>query len=153
MVEQLRWNTIFMGKVTDIAFTSDFCNNYSHFVSLYLTSPHPRPTRPRILYLMCSSPLSHVPNSQVPTHASQCPRPVLPVPLLYTAPKKEKKWRKKRERRGEERKWKENVKTAVCGMSGTFNPKTVLKACFLHMPKNHKLIFCIGIRRPWSIQE
>ena len=80
-----------MGKVTDIAFTSNFCNNYSHSASLYLTSPHPRPTCPRIPYLMCSSPSSRIPNSQVPTHASQCPRPVFPVPLLYTAPKKEKK--------------------------------------------------------------
>ena len=74
-------------KVTDIAFTSDFCNNYSHPASpasLYLTSPRPRPTRPRVPYLMCSSPSSRsrvpksqVPSSksQVPTHASPCPRP------------------------------------------------------------------------------
>ena len=33
----------------------------------------PRPTRPRI------------PTSQVPTHAYRCPRPLVPVPLLYTA--------------------------------------------------------------------
>ena len=42
---------IFTRKVTDIAFTSDFCNNYSHPASpasLYLTSPRPRPTRPRV---------------------------------------------------------------------------------------------------------
>ena len=35
---------IFTRKVTDIAFTSDFCNNYSHPTSpasLYLTSPRP----------------------------------------------------------------------------------------------------------------
>ena len=35
---------IFRRKVTDIAFTSDFCNNYSHPASpasLYLTSPRP----------------------------------------------------------------------------------------------------------------
>ena len=75
-------------KVTDIAFTSDFCNNYSHPASpasLYLTSPRPRPTRPRVPYLMPSSPSSRVPKSQVPTHASRCPRPLVPVPLLYTA--------------------------------------------------------------------
>ena len=67
-------------QVTDIAFTSDFCNNYSHPASpasLYLTSPRPRPTRPRVPYLMSSSPSSRsrVPKSQVPTHASSCPPP------------------------------------------------------------------------------
>ena len=79
---------IFTRKVTDIAFTSDFCNNYSHPVSsasLCLTSPRPRPTRPRVRYLMSLSPSSRVPKSQVPTHASRCPRPLVPVPLLYTA--------------------------------------------------------------------
>ena len=79
---------IFTRKVTDIAFTSDFCNNYSHCASpasLYLTSPRPRPTRPRVPYLMSSSPSSCISKSQVPTHASQCPRPLVPVPLLYTA--------------------------------------------------------------------
>ena len=72
----------------DIAFTSDFCNNHSHPVSpasLYLTSLRPRPTRPRVPYLMSSSPSSRVPTSQVPTHASRCPCPLFPVPLLYTA--------------------------------------------------------------------
>ena len=79
---------IFTRKVTDIAFTSDFCNNYSYSASptsLYLTSPRPRPTRPRVPYLMSSSPSSRVPKSQVPTHASRCPRPLVPVSLLYTA--------------------------------------------------------------------
>ena len=69
---------IFTRKVTDIAFTSDFCNNYSHPASptsLCLTSPRPRPTRPRVPYLMSSSPSSRVPKSQVPTDASRCPRP------------------------------------------------------------------------------
>ena len=75
-------------QVTDIAFTSDFCNNYSHPASpasLYLTSPRPRPTRPRVPYLMSSSPSSRVPKSQVPSRASLCPRRLVPVPLLYTA--------------------------------------------------------------------
>ena len=79
---------IFTKKVTDIAFTCDFCNNHSHPASpasLYLTSPRPRPTRPRVPYLMSSSPSSRVPKSQVPTHASRCPRPLVPVPLLYAA--------------------------------------------------------------------
>ena len=79
---------IFTRKVTDIAFTSDFCNNYSHSASpasLYLMSPRPRSTRPRVPYLMSWSPSSRVPKSQVPTHASLCPRPLVPVPLLYTA--------------------------------------------------------------------
>ena len=70
-------------KVTDIAFTSDFCNNHSHPASptsLYLTSPRPRPTRPRVPYLMSSSPSSRVPKSpsphtRVPTSPSPCPRP------------------------------------------------------------------------------
>ena len=69
---------IFTRKVTDIAFTSYFCNNHSHPTfpaSLYLTSPRPRPKRPRVPYLMSSSPSSRVPKSQVPTHASRCPRP------------------------------------------------------------------------------
>ena len=79
---------IFTRKVTDIAFTCDFCNNHSHPASpasLYLTSPRPRPTRPRVPYLMSSSPPSRVPKSQVPTHASRCPRPLVPFPLLYPA--------------------------------------------------------------------
>ena len=74
---------IFTRKVTDIAFTSDFCNNYSHSASpasLSLTSPRLRPTRPRVPYLMSSSPSSRFPKSQVPTHAFLCP-----CPTLYTA--------------------------------------------------------------------
>ena len=72
----------------DIVFTCDFCNNHSHPASpasLYLTSLRPRPTRPRVPYLMSSSPSSRVTTSQVPTHVSRCPRPLVPVPLLYTA--------------------------------------------------------------------
>ena len=79
---------IFTRKVTDIAFTSDFCNNYSHPASpasRLLTSPRPRPTRPCVPYLMFSSPSSRVLKSQVPTHASRCPRPLVRVPLLHTA--------------------------------------------------------------------
>ena len=77
---------IFTRKVTDIAFTSDFCKNYSHPASpasLYLTSPRPRPTRPLVPCLMSSSSSSRVPKSQVPTRASRCPSPLVPVPLLY----------------------------------------------------------------------
>ena len=71
---------IFTRKVTDsdVAFTSDFCNNYSHPtspVSQFLTSPRP------ILDIL----KSRVPKSQVPTHASRCPRPLVPFPLLYPA--------------------------------------------------------------------
>ena len=62
------------------------CDNYSHPASLYLTSARPRFTRPHVPYLMSSSPSSRVPKSQVPTHASRCPRPLVPVPILYTAP-------------------------------------------------------------------
>ena len=81
---------IFTRKVTDsdVAFTSDFCNNYSHPtspVSQFLTSPRPHPTRPRVPYLISSSPPSRVPKSQVPKHASRCPRPLVPFLLLYPA--------------------------------------------------------------------
>ena len=78
---------IFTRKVTDIAFTSDFCGDHSHPASLFLTSLRPRPTRPRVPYLMSLSPASRVPKSQVPTHASRCPRPLVLVPILYTAAK------------------------------------------------------------------
>ena len=53
------YKDMFTRKVTDIAFTFVFCNNYSHPASpesLYLTSPHPPPIRPRVPYLMSSSP-------------------------------------------------------------------------------------------------
>ena len=79
---------IFTRKVTDIAFTSDFCDNHSHPASpasRFLTSPHPRLTHPHVPQLMSLSPSSRVPKSQVPTHASRCPCPLVPVPLLYTA--------------------------------------------------------------------
>ena len=62
---------------------------------LHLTSPRPRPTRPRVPYVpashtsrvpyqMSPRPSPRVPKSQVPTHASQCPRPLVPVPVLHT---------------------------------------------------------------------
>ena len=72
----------------DIAFTSDFCDNHSHPASpasLYLTSPRPRPTRPRVPYCDVLKSLFSRPQVPVPTHASRCPRPLVPVPLLYTA--------------------------------------------------------------------
>ena len=34
---------------------------------------------------MSPNPLSRVPKSQVPTHTPQCPCPLVPVPVLYTA--------------------------------------------------------------------
>ena len=61
-------------KVTDIAFTSDFCNNHSHPASpasLYLTSP-----RPHVPYLM-----SQVPRLTSPSPKSPHTRPDVPVPL------------------------------------------------------------------------
>ena len=76
---------IFTRKVTDIAFTSYSCNNHSYPASLaplHLTSPRPRPTRPRVPYLTSPSPSSRVPKSQVPSphtrvpmSPSPCPRP------------------------------------------------------------------------------
>ena len=50
--------------------------------------PRPRPTHPHIPYLMSPSPSSRVPKSQVPTDASQCPCPLVPVPLFHTEPNK-----------------------------------------------------------------
>ena len=67
---------------------SDFCDNHSppaSPASLFLTSPRPRPTRPRVPYLMSSSPSSRVPTSQVPTHASHVPVPLSPS-HFYTQP-------------------------------------------------------------------
>ena len=70
-------------KVTDIAFTSDFCNNYSHTASpasLYLTSLRPRPTRPHVPYFdvlksLVSRPQVPSPHTRVPMSLSPCPRP------------------------------------------------------------------------------
>ena len=152
MVEELWWNTIFTGKVTDIAFTFNFWNNYSQPASLYFTSPISVPHVPAS-HSWCPQ----VPRLASPILKSPHMHPNAPIPLsrlnFIHSPHKRKKWCKKSERRGEEGKWKEKVKTAVCGMSGTFNPKTILKVYFLHMLKHHKLIFCIGIRRRWSMQE
>ena len=53
--------------------------------AIIIHMPCPRPTRTRVPYLMSSSPSSRVPQSQVPTHTLRCPRPFVPVPLLYTA--------------------------------------------------------------------
>ena len=62
-------------------------------------------------------------------------------------PAREKKWGKKSEKRGEERKWKVKVKTAV----SLLNSKTISKFCFLRMPELRKLILYIWIRRPPSV--
>ena len=76
---------IFTRKVTDIAFTSDFCNNYSHSASPASCIWRPRVPVPHFpaSHTWCPqvpSLASPSPKSQVPTHASRCPRP-----LLYTA--------------------------------------------------------------------
>ena len=63
--------------------------------------------------------------------------------------KEKKKWGKKSEfmkRRGKKN-GKKKVKTAV----PLFNPKTILKFCFLRMLKVRKLTFCIWIRRLGSV--
>ena len=66
--------------------------------------------------------------------------------FLKTFPSKiKKKWGKKIENRGEERKRK--VKSQHCCV--TFKHK---KFCFLHVPKLCKLIFCNWIRRPRSVR-
>ena len=66
---------IFTRKVTDIAFTSDFCNNYSHPASpasLFLTSPRPILD---VLKSLVSRPQVPSPHTRVPMSPSPCPRP------------------------------------------------------------------------------
>ena len=67
-----------------------------------------------------------------------------PTKMKPKCPAKEKKGGNKREKRGEERKWKVKVKTA----ESLLYPKTISECCFLHMPEICTLIFCIWIRRP-----
>ena len=66
---------IFTRKVTDIAFTCDFCNNHSHPASpasLYLTSPRPIVD---VLKSLVSRPHVPSPHTRVPMSLSPCPRP------------------------------------------------------------------------------
>ena len=66
-----------------------FTRKVTHLPSTFARIIHIlRPPRPRAPYLMSLSPSSRVPKSQVPTHASRCPRPLVPVPLFYTAKRK-----------------------------------------------------------------
>ena len=64
-------------------------------------------------------------------------------------PEQEKKGGKKSEKRGEEKKQKVKVKTAV----SLLEPKTTSKFCYSHMSELHKLIFCIWIRWPQSVRS
>ena len=66
---------IFTRKVTDIAFTPDFCNNYSHspsLASLYLTSLCPILDVPKSLI---SGPQVPSPHTRVLMSQSPCPHP------------------------------------------------------------------------------
>ena len=63
-------------------------------------------------------------------------------------PAREKKWGKKSQKGGEERKRKVKVKSAV----SLFNPKPVSKFYFLRMPELRKLLVCIWIKRLRSVQ-
>ena len=66
---------IFTRKVTDIAFTSDFCDNHSHPASpasLFLTSPRPILD---VLKSLVSRPQVPSPHTRVPMSPSPCPRP------------------------------------------------------------------------------
>ena len=74
---------IFTRKLTEIAYIAIII----HILRPPLP-PRPRPTHPRVPYLMSPSLSFRVPESQVPTHASQCPLPLVPVPVLYTAQRK-----------------------------------------------------------------
>ena len=62
-------------------------------------------------------------------------------------PAQEKKWGKKSERRGEERKKEEN------SVDCRFTFKIISKFCLLRMPVVQKLLFCIWrrVRRPQSV--
>ena len=77
-----------------VAFTKTYSRGkwlISHLLPTFVIIIHiARPLRPciwrpHVPYLMSSSPSSCISKSQVPTHASRCPRPLVPVPLLYTA--------------------------------------------------------------------
>ena len=57
---------------------------------------------------------------------------------------REKKWGKKSEWRGEERKGRVNAVVSL------WNPNTISKFWYLCMPKLQKLTFCIWNRGPWS---
>ena len=66
---------IFSRKVTDVAFTSDFCNNFSHPASpasLFLTSPRPILD---VLKSLVSRPQVPSPHTSVPMSPYPCPRP------------------------------------------------------------------------------
>ena len=92
---------IFTTKVTDIAFTSNFCNNYSHPASpasMYLTSLCPRPTLPRpilphVPYLMSSR---VVPKSYRPKGQPRSTRNELPIRADFGNSRKHPIWRLKR---------------------------------------------------------
>ena len=84
-----------------VAFTKTYSREkwlISHLPPTFAIIIHiPRPLRPciwrpRVPYLMSSSPSSRVLRSQVPTHASRCPRPPVPVPLLYTTEQSQTNW-------------------------------------------------------------
>ena len=80
---------IFTRKVTDMAFTSDFCNNHSHPLrpciwcpgTLLFNVPRPCPTRPRIPYCLdvpksfVSRPQVPSPQTRIPMSPSPCPHP------------------------------------------------------------------------------
>ena len=103
MVEELWWNTIFTGKVTDIAFTLNFCNNYSHPASLYFTSPIPVPHVP-VSHSWCPQ----VPRLASPILKSPHMHPNDPIPLshltfIHSPQKRKKMTQEKRKKRGGEK--------------------------------------------------
>ena len=108
----------------DIAFTSDFCDNYSHPASpgsLVLTSPRPIFD---VLKSLVSCPQVPSPHTRVPMSPSPCPRQV-PVPLLYTAPVS---WRHSLGlvvREHSALKWRWRVKTATFIFPTTFHGLTL----------------------------
>ena len=73
------------------------------------------------------------------------PNKMKPTIIMPSKRKKNEARKAKKEGRRESRKLK--VKTAA----SLLNPKTIFKFCFLHTSELCKLIFCIWIRRLWSV--
>ena len=63
---------IFMRKVTNIAITSNFCDNYSHPASPSPMSPHPLLD---VLKSLVSRPQVRSPHTLIPMSPSPCPHP------------------------------------------------------------------------------
>ena len=130
--------------VTDMAFTSDFCNNHSHpasSASLYLTScvsvpndvPKSLVSRPQV-----TSPRHTRPN--VPPVGASCPRPLVPGPSqFYTQSRLSIFYLIKTYVNFESEHRNKNVKTR--GGSRIFLGEGALVSCSTSTPINHIVFF------------